>query len=182
MEGLLSRVLRYWRPERKETTALAGRDERRGAPVLMWFRRDLRLADNPALAWASESGRPVIPFFLLDDEERRRGGASRWWLHGSLDALGGSLARIGSRLVLRRGPAGEAVSALAEETGAADIVWNRLYEPALVERDTAIKAQCRDAQAWRPGRSMQRCCSSPGPFARRRAGITGCSRPSGANA
>ncbi|MYE03136.1 MAG: deoxyribodipyrimidine photo-lyase [Alphaproteobacteria bacterium] len=145
MEGLLSRVLRYWRPERKETTALAGRDERRGAPVLMWFRRDLRLADNPALAWASQSGRPVIPFFLLDDEERRRGGASRWWLHGSLDALGGSLARIGSRLILRRGPAGEAVAALAEETGAADIVWNRLYEPALVERDTAVKAQCRDA-------------------------------------
>ena len=120
-------------------------DEGRGGPVLMWFRRDLRLADNPALAWASRTGRPVIPFFLLDDEERRRGGASRWWLHGSLMALGEELSRIGSRLVLRSGPPGEAVAALAEETGAADVVWNRLYEPALVERDTAIKAQCRDA-------------------------------------
>ena len=84
---------------------MANRDERRGGPVLMWFRRDLRLADNPALAWAAETGRPVIPFFLLDDGERRRGGASRWWLHGSLGALGDGLARAGSRLVLRGGPA-----------------------------------------------------------------------------
>ena len=99
----------------------------------------------PRLPGPRRRGRPVIPFFLLDGEERRRGGASQWWLHGSLDALDGSLARLGSRLVLRRGSAGEAVAALAEETGAAAIVWNRLYEPALVERDTAIEAQCRDA-------------------------------------
>ena len=113
----------------------------------MWFRRDLRLADNPALAWASQTGRPVIPFFLLDDEERRRGGASRWWLHGSLTALGGELASIGSRLILRRGSAGAAVAALVQETGAADIVWNRLYEPVPMERDTAVKAQRREAGA-----------------------------------
>ncbi len=122
---------------------MTDRDERRGAPVLIWFRRDLRLDDNPALAWAAETGRPVIPFFLLDDEECGRGGASRWWLHGSLNALGEDLARAGSRLVLRSGPAGEAITALAEETGAADIVWNRLYEPALIKRDEDIEAQCR---------------------------------------
>ena len=134
-------------PERKETTALAGRDERRGAPVLMWFRRDLRLSDNPALARASETGRPIIPFFVLDDEERRRGAASRWWLHGSVGALGADLARIGSRLVLRSGPACRAVAALVQETGAADIVWNRLYEPALAERDKTVKALCRQMGA-----------------------------------
>ncbi len=120
-------------------------DEGRGGPVLMWFRHDLRLADNPALAWASRAGRPVIPFFLFDDEERRRGGASRWWLHGSLGALRDGLARVGSRLVLRSGPAVDAIAALAEEAGATDIVWNRLYEPALVERDAGVESRCRDA-------------------------------------
>ena len=121
------------------------RNERCGHPVLVWFRRDLRLTDNPALEWAARTGRPVVPFFVLDDEECRTGSASRWWLHGSLSALGDSLAHIGSRLVLRDGPAGNAIVALAQETGAADIVWNRLYEPTLVKRDTAIKAQCREA-------------------------------------
>ena len=120
-------------------------DEGRGGPVLMWFRRDLRLADNPALAWALRTGRPVIPFFLLDDEERRRGGASRWWLHGSLNALGEDLVRIGSRLVLRSGPAEGAIAALAEEAGASDIVWNRLYEPAFIKRDEGVESRCRDA-------------------------------------
>ena len=115
-----------------------------GAPILVWFRRDLRLADNPALAWACETGRPAIPFFVLDDEERRTGGASRWWLHGSLGALGDDLARIGSGLVLRRGSADAVIAALAWETGATSIVWNRLYEPALARRDTGLEARCRE--------------------------------------
>ena len=122
---------------------MTARDERCDRPVLVWFRRDLRLTDNPALEWAAGSGRPVVPFFVLDDEERRRGSASRWWLHGSLSALGDDLERIGSRLVLRDGPADSAIAALAQETGATDVVWNRLYEPALIRRDTAIKTQCR---------------------------------------
>ncbi|MGB5078413.1 MAG: deoxyribodipyrimidine photo-lyase, partial [Sphingorhabdus sp.] len=53
------------------------------APVIIWFRRDLRLADQPALAAAVANGTPVIPVFILDDEtpkHRRMGGASRWWL------------------------------------------------------------------------------------------------------
>ncbi len=58
-------------------------------PVIVWFRQDLRLADNPALAAAARSGRPIIALFVLDlDDEMpgdwRMGAASRWWLHGSL--------------------------------------------------------------------------------------------------
>jgi len=56
------------------------------APALVWFRQDLRLKDNPALAAAVERGGPVIPVFIRAPEEEgvwRPGGASRWWLHHS---------------------------------------------------------------------------------------------------
>ena len=54
--------------------------------TLLWFRRDLRLADNPALDLAVAIGRPVIPVYIRDDADAGEwspGGASRWWLQGS---------------------------------------------------------------------------------------------------
>ncbi len=111
------------------------------APCLVWFRQDLRLTDNPALAAAVASGRPVIPVYVFDDTPGPwiMGAASRWWLHGALDALGRDLAARGSFLVLRRGDAAVELPALIRETGAAQVVWNRCYEPQAVRRDTALK-------------------------------------------
>lgn len=89
-------------------------------PQLVWFRQDLRLADQPALAAAAAAG-PVIALYVLDDEtpgERRMGAASRWWLHHSLASLDADLRARGGRLVLRRGRAGEVVPAVAREAGA----------------------------------------------------------------
>ena len=102
------------------------------ANVILWLRRDLRLADQPALAAAVASGVPVIPVFILDDDtpkHRRMGGASRWWLHHSLASLEADLRAIGSRLILRKGKSEEILSALAEETGASAIHCIRHYEP-----------------------------------------------------
>jgi deoxyribodipyrimidine photo-lyase len=110
--------------------------------TLLWFRSDLRLADNPALAAALAQGRPVVPVYILDDEDAglwRAGGASRWWLHHSLTALADDLAQRGSRLILRRGAAEEAVERLVAETGADAVVWNRRYEPWAVRRDERLK-------------------------------------------
>ena len=101
-------------------------------PVLVWFRRDLRLADQPALVAAIASGAPVIPVYVLDDETPRHrcmGGASRWWLHGSLAALDADLRARGSRLVLRRGRADAVLAALAEEVGAREIYAMHHVEP-----------------------------------------------------
>ncbi|MEQ9334270.1 deoxyribodipyrimidine photo-lyase [Thalassobaculum sp.] len=112
------------------------------APTLVWFRRDLRLADNPALTAAVARGRPVIPVFVLDDEDAGAwapGGASRWWLHHSLESLAASLEARGSRLVLRRGPAAAAIDRLVSETGADAVYWNRRYEPWATARDETIK-------------------------------------------
>ena len=152
---------------------MAERVRKDDGPVLVWFRRDLRLSDNPALAWARETGRPVVPFFVLDDEESRIGGASRWWLHGSLSALGEDLARIGSGLVLRQGSASTVIAALARETGATGIVWNRLYEPALVRLVRRQgSASTVIAEPWRSTSPGQRALSGTGSTSRLLSGGT----------
>jgi deoxyribodipyrimidine photo-lyase len=110
------------------------------APVVVWLRRDLRLSDQPAFCAAAEQG-PVIPVFVLDDEgpgERKLGGASRWWLHHSLAALDKDLRKLGSRLILRRGPAAKEVAALAREVGATTVHAIEHYEPWWQEAEAAL--------------------------------------------
>jgi len=115
------------------------------APAILWFRRDLRLCDNPALTQAVMGGRPVIPVFVLDtaDAVRPIGAASRWWLEKSLHALARDLARLGSRLILRRGDAARIIPDLAAEVGAGAIHWNRLYDAPAVDRDAQLKTRLR---------------------------------------
>jgi len=112
------------------------------APTIVRFRSDLRLADNPALQAAVQRGGSVVPVFIWAPEEEGAwppGGASRWWLHHSFAALDASLRAVGSRLIVRRGPSLEALRALAKETGAGAVFWNRRYEPDLIARDTVVK-------------------------------------------
>ena len=110
------------------------------APRIVWLRRDLRLADQPALHAAAAEG-PVIPVFVLDDDRagsRALGGASRWWLHGSLAALADSLGRHRSRLILRKGDALAEIAKIAKETGAASVHAIRHYEPWWREAETDL--------------------------------------------
>ncbi len=110
--------------------------------AILWFRRDLRLDDNPALVSAIADGMPVIPVYIhAPDEEASwaRGAASRWWLHHSLLALDASLRRLGSRLWIARGDSLAELRRIAAVTGATRVVWNRLYDPVIRERDTQIK-------------------------------------------
>ena len=112
------------------------------APSIHWFRLDLRLADNPALQTAIERGGAVVPAFIWSPDEEGDwppGGASQWWLHQSLAALDDRLRKGGSRLVIRRGPTLETLRALAKETGAQAVFWNRRYEPAVMARDAKVQ-------------------------------------------
>lgn len=114
------------------------------ARALVWFRRDLRLADNPALAAALEDGYAPVPVYLHapgEEGDWAPGAASRVWLHRSLQALDTGLRKLGSRLLLRRGPSLLALEALLAETGAEAVYWNRLYEPASIARDVRIKSR-----------------------------------------
>ena len=108
---------------------------------IVWLRRDLRIADQPALHAAAQAG-PVIPVFVLDDAaagDHAHGGASRWWLHHSLESLSRSLGRHGSRIVLRRGDAATALVKIARETGASAIHAIRHYEPWWRKAQGALK-------------------------------------------
>ena len=112
-------------------------------PLLLWFRRDLRLSDHPMLAAAVATGRPLIPVFILDLETEALGAAPKWRLGLSLDHLAGRLASLGSRLIFRRGPALAVIDALLAETGAGGVMWSRLYDPAAKARDAGVKAALR---------------------------------------
>ncbi len=112
--------------------------------TIVWFRHDLRLADNPALQFACAGGRSVLPVYVLcrgADPAWPVGGAGRVWLHHSLAALAEALMQAGARLIIREGEPGKVLQQLVDETGATQIAWNRLYEPAIIQRDTAIKAR-----------------------------------------
>lgn len=111
-------------------------------PAVMWFRQDLRLADNAALKAAAEAG-PVICLYVLDDETPGAwawGAASRWWLHKSLDRLGDDLARLKVPLVLRRGAADKILADIWRETGATSLHFTRDYAPWSGALEQRIKA------------------------------------------
>ena len=117
------------------------------SPVIVWFREDLRLADNPALHWASAAGKPLVCVYILETGEsapRPHGGASEWWLDKSLRSLAASLEARGGTLVLRSGEARKVIPALVRETGADTIVWNRRYGQPERDGDAALKLLLRE--------------------------------------
>ncbi len=112
------------------------------SPILVWFRRDLRTSDNPALNAAAKSGAPVIPLYILNNkpEPWQPGGASSWWLEGSLTRLDEDLRLINSRLILRRGDPIEILLDLAITTRAQALFFTRLYEPNAVNEEKNVAA------------------------------------------
>ncbi len=109
---------------------------------LLWLRQDLRVHDHPALLAAIADG-AVIPVFILDDETSgswKMGAAQRWWLHHSLSALGASLAKRGSKMILRRGAADAELARLARETGSRRIHATYAYEPWWKESEERMPA------------------------------------------
>ncbi len=112
------------------------------APSIVWFRHDLRVSDHAALAAAIARQGPVIPVYVWSPEEEANwspGGAAKWWLHHSLTRLDEQLQKLGSRLIVRQGPALEQLQQLVAETGASAVFWGRRYEPFAIARDTRVK-------------------------------------------
>ncbi|CAI9553177.1 unnamed protein product [Staurois parvus] len=116
-------------------------------PVVVWFRRDLRLHDNPALIAALELGAPIIPAFLwsLGEEMGQNytlatGGATKYWLHHALFNLNLALAQsYGSHIVFRvNDSCADELVRLVQETGAGTVLVNAVYEPWLKDRDDLI--------------------------------------------
>ncbi|OWV88831.1 deoxyribodipyrimidine photolyase [Rhizobium sp. N122] len=112
-------------------------------PVILWFRKDLRLDDNQALNAAHLSGRPIIPVYISEPAPGAGplGAAQAWWLHHSLEALDKSLRQRQGRLVLASGEALQVLCALIRESGAEAVFWNRRYDPSGISIDIRIKLE-----------------------------------------
>ncbi|MFT6074116.1 MAG: deoxyribodipyrimidine photo-lyase, partial [Yoonia sp.] len=122
------------------------------SPILIWFRRDLRLGDHAALTAACATGRSVIPVFIHDEEVARLGAAPKLRMGLAVNHFAGVLQRQGSQLILRKGAALDVLRDLIAQTGAGAVYWSRLYDPASKARDTDVKAALKsddiDAQSF----------------------------------
>ncbi|HEX7815104.1 deoxyribodipyrimidine photo-lyase [Dyella sp.] len=114
--------------------------------AIVWFRRDLRLSDHPALHAAVSSHERVVPLYIHAPEEEgswAAGAASRWWLHHSLTALETALRGHRAKLHLTCGDSLSVLRETIRQSGATAVYWNRLYEPASIARDSHIKKALR---------------------------------------
>ena len=157
------------------------------SPVIVWFRQDLRLGDNPALrAAAAKRARPSSPCLSWMTRLRANGV-------GAAPRAGGCIIRWPpwiNRSSLKRPPdiaAGHAcriIKALAKETKAQAVVWNRCYEPFALERDRRLADELgkmgamvktfNAAMLHEPGRSGTRAASpfrSSRPFWKANAAV-----------
>ncbi len=120
------------------------KQETGAGPLIVWFRDDLRLADNPILHAAVATGRPLVCVFNHDDKSadiRPLGGAARWWLHGSLEALDNALRARAGRLLIVVGPATETIPRLAAACGAEAVYFNHRYGAPERRIDESVSAK-----------------------------------------
>ncbi len=113
------------------------------APIIVWFRQNLRLHDNPALHSAAAQKVPLLLVYIDDTTLKpwQAGGASRWWLHHSLQSLAALLAEnYQATLACYQGAPLAILQELIKQTQADTVYWDRCYEPQAIARDTQIKA------------------------------------------
>ncbi|MBX9457339.1 MAG: DNA photolyase family protein [Rhizobium sp.] len=116
-------------------------------PSILWFRRDLRLADNVALDRAVKAGGPIICLYVREPGDPlagANGAAQAWWLHHSLAALDTALRARGNRLVTMTGDPRHLLPWIVEQTAAGAVFWNRRYDGPGRETDTEIKATLKE--------------------------------------
>ena len=109
-----------------------------GSTAIMWFRRDLRLADHPALCAAAAEHDVIVPVFVVDPAFARAGAPRRAFLHDCLTSLDTAIGAQGGRLVIRHGDPVEMVPQLANEVDATAVYVTRDYGPYGRRRDGAV--------------------------------------------
>ena len=109
--------------------------------AVVWFRRDLRVHDHPALAAAIRDGSTIAPLFVLDPAILHGRFASpnrTWFMLGAVRSLAEALETRGSRLTVRIGRPEDVVPAFAAEVGASEVLVSRDYTPFGRSRDRAV--------------------------------------------
>jgi deoxyribodipyrimidine photo-lyase len=115
-----------------------------GTVGIVWFRRDLRISNNHALVKAIDECDFVLPLYIWSPEEEAPwspGGASKWWLHHSLIELDKKLKEVGSSLSIAQGKSLEVLFQMQSHFKNIKVYWNRLYDPATIQRDMVVKQE-----------------------------------------
>ncbi len=105
---------------------------------IIWFRKDLRLQDNPLLD-AAKDFENIYPIYVMDDdifENKYLGGASRWWLESSLKSLNFDMQ---NSISIFHGDSLKIIPSLCESHNVSAVFWNRCYEPDRIKKDTKLK-------------------------------------------
>ena len=125
-------------------------------PVILWFRNDLRVTDNPALNNAlkisNNENRKIICIYILEnykDFSSNPGSASKWWLHGSLKKLDQQLTKLNEEQVssivkLFVGDPQKIILNLCKKYESHDVFWNRRYETEHVMSDKQVKLKLKN--------------------------------------
>ncbi|RCW76837.1 cryptochrome/photolyase family protein [Saliterribacillus persicus] len=108
--------------------------------IIVWFRQDLRLLDNPAMYEASQDG-VIIPVYIKEDQI---GSASAWWLDLSLRSFKEKLDSLGANLILKKGNPHQVLKELASRTGATAVYFNNRYEPHHLENDKILITELKE--------------------------------------
>ncbi len=133
-----STTLSGYRPSRTLRSGLMTASNEIG---LVWFRRDLRLHDNPAWAAATSQHRFVVPLFVLDPRLLARVGPfRRRQLLATLQALDYELAESGGRLLIRVGDPVRLVPETTAALNAREVYWNNDVSPFATTRDAKVEA------------------------------------------
>lgn len=113
---------------------------------LVWFRDDLRLADNPALSAAVDAGDPIVCLYINPhkNDVKPTGRAHKWWLNASILSLKHSLNALDCDLILQSGKPEKILLCLTDSFNVRRVFWNRRYAPDAVAEDTIIKAKLID--------------------------------------
>ena len=119
--------------------------------VIVWFRSDFRLCDNPSLKAAIESGRRIVPVYIwapdCEGPFGAAGTASEVWLAESLKDLSASLEELGSTLVIRKGTGSsgyiDELLYVAKASKSVAVYFNRRYEPNFEATDIDVTQKLR---------------------------------------
>ena len=115
------------------------------APIIHWFRRDLRIADNQSLFAAASVGREIVPVYILSNWKGRHawtGAKRQHFLCGCLASLSRELEAIGGRLILRQGEAVAQLETLLLESGARELHFNADPDPFGKATEKSVRELC----------------------------------------
>lgn len=126
--------------------ALLARMPSPSAQTIHWFRRDLRILDNPSLFHAAASADSVLPVYILSDWKQNHlwtGPKRQAFLCKSLESLAKNLETLDGRLIIRCGSAEEELEKLIKESGAKSLSFNRDPDPFGREMEVRVEKMAK---------------------------------------